>query len=72
MLNILTVVRVPIAPGNLRTELPRDQGIMINIMVALLFYPVVNGAYSELYVAVSPDVTVDCEWSQGWGAYFPA
>lgn len=69
--NTLTVVSVPIDPGNLRTELPRDQGIMINIMVALLCYAVVNGAYTELYAAFSPDVTVNSDWSQEWGAYLP-
>ncbi|KAG8165625.1 hypothetical protein KVR01_004177 [Diaporthe batatas] len=60
------VVSVPIDPGNLRTELPRDQSIVIKIMVAVLCYPVVNGAYTELFAAFSPDVTVDSDWSQEW------
>lgn len=63
------IVSVPINPGNLRSELPRDQGIAIKLAATLLGYPVVNGAYTELYAAFSPDVTVDSDWSQEWSAY---
>ena len=61
---------MPIDPGNLRSELPRDQGIVLKIVATLLGYPVVNGAYTELYAAFSPDVTVESDWSREWGACF--
>lgn len=60
---------MPIDPGNLRTELARDQGIVLKTVATLLCYPVVNGAYSQLYAAFSPDVTVDSDWSREWGTF---
>lgn len=64
------IVSVPINPGNLRSELARDQGVVLKIVSTLVCYPVVNGAYTELYAAFSPEVTVDSDWSNQWGPLF--
>jgi retinol dehydrogenase-12 len=62
------IVSVPLNPGNLRTELPRDQGFVIKLVASLVCYPAVRGAYSELYAAFSPDLAIDkVDWSQNWG-----
>ncbi|KAF3766605.1 NAD(P)-binding protein [Cryphonectria parasitica EP155] len=69
------IVSVPLNPGNLRSELARDQGIAIKILVELLCYPVINGAYTELFAAFSPEVTVESDWSKEWiipfGRFYP-
>ncbi|KAK3934114.1 putative estradiol 17 beta-dehydrogenase [Diplogelasinospora grovesii] len=65
------IVSVPINPGNLQTELPRDQNAMIKLAVKLLCYPAIQGAYTELFAAFSPDVTIEkADWSKTWVAPF--
>lgn len=61
------IVSIPVNPGNLRSELPRDQGAALKIIAMLVGYPVINGAYTELYAAFSPDITIQSDWSQDWG-----
>lgn len=66
------IVSVPINPGNLRSELPRDQGIVLRIVAKLFGYPVVNGAYTELFAGLAPQVTIENpDWSKDWGKPFP-
>ena len=52
------IVSVPLNPGNLQSELYRDQGFLMRLMVRLLMYPPVNGAYTELFGGLSPDITL--------------
>ncbi|KAI0413622.1 putative estradiol 17 beta-dehydrogenase [Xylaria grammica] len=49
------IVSVPINPGNLTTELARDQPFLIKLIAKLVCYPAINGAFSELYAAFSPE-----------------
>lgn len=51
------VISVPLNPGNLQSELYRDQGFLMKLLVRLLMYPPVNGAYTELFGGLSPDIT---------------
>lgn len=44
-------------PGNLRSELARDSGFLLGHFHHFISYPPVNGAYTELYVAFSGEVT---------------
>lgn len=52
------VISVPLNPGNLQSELYRDQGFFMRLFVKLLMYPPVNGAYTELFAGLSPDITL--------------
>jgi retinol dehydrogenase-12 len=62
------IVSVPLNPGNLRTELPRDQGFAVRLVASLVCYPAIRGAYSELFAAFSPDLAIDkADWSKSWG-----
>ncbi|KAI0862703.1 putative estradiol 17 beta-dehydrogenase [Xylaria cubensis] len=49
------IVSVPINPGNLTTELARDQPFMIKLIAKLVCYPAIRGAISELYAAFSSE-----------------
>ncbi|KAK3316935.1 putative estradiol 17 beta-dehydrogenase [Apodospora peruviana] len=62
------IVSVPINPGNLQTELARDQKAMVKLIAKLLCYPAINGAYTELHAACSDDVTVE---KADWGTEYP-
>ncbi|KAI0469090.1 putative estradiol 17 beta-dehydrogenase [Xylaria cf. heliscus] len=59
------IISVPINPGNLRSELQRDQSLLFKILTGFVLYPTVNGAYTQLYAAFSPDVPA-ADFSQNW------
>lgn len=59
------VVSVPLNPGNLQSDLYRDQGIAFKVATKLVMYSPVNGAYTELFAGLSPEITV--EKSGCWG-----
>ncbi|KAK4207439.1 putative estradiol 17 beta-dehydrogenase [Rhypophila decipiens] len=66
-----SIVSVPVNPGNLQTELPRDQKAMVKLVAKLLCYPAVNGAYTELFAAFSDEVAIEkADWSKTWVAPF--
>lgn len=52
------VISVPLNPGNLQSELYRDQGFLMKLFVKSLMYPPINGAYTELFGGLSPDITL--------------
>ncbi|KAK1707437.1 short-chain dehydrogenase [Colletotrichum lupini] len=61
------VISLALNPGNLSSELDRH----ITALIPTLFrkattYPAINGAYTELFAALSPDVTI--EKTGDWGA----
>lgn len=62
------IISVAINPGNLRSELQRDQGLLFKILTRLLLYPTINGAYTELYAAFSPEVA-EADLSENWGEH---
>jgi retinol dehydrogenase-12 len=59
------VVSVALNPGNLASELYREQGAMFMIATKLIMYPSINGAYTELFAGISPEVTL--EKTGSWG-----
>jgi retinol dehydrogenase 12 len=59
------VVSVPINPGNCNTELARQHPKIIQRILQLIVYPAVNGAYTQLYAALTGDI--DLENSGIWG-----
>ncbi|KAM7189796.1 retinol dehydrogenase 12 [Rhypophila sp. PSN 637] len=53
------LIGVAVNPGNIRTELFRQQGAVFRFLTDPVSYPVINGAYSLLFAGLSPEVTVD-------------
>lgn len=62
------VVSVPLNPGNLDSDLWRgyNQGLMA-VVKRLSLYPPIYGAYTQLWAAFSPEVTI--ERTGDWGTY---
>jgi NAD(P)-dependent dehydrogenase (short-subunit alcohol dehydrogenase family) len=58
------IISIALNPGNLRTELARHLGSAFRFFVSFICYPTVNGAYTELFAGLSPDVTM--KRSGGW------
>lgn len=53
------IVSVPINPGNLTSELARDQGLVLKATAKIVGYPPAWGACTELFAGMSPDITLD-------------
>ncbi|KAI0477620.1 putative estradiol 17 beta-dehydrogenase [Xylariaceae sp. FL0804] len=65
------VASVPIDPGNVVSELARDQALKLRIIAWLVCYPTVKGAYTALYAGFSPDtVSEKADWTKLWVAPF--
>lgn len=61
------IISLAANPGNLDSDLYRNQpAILRRILKALLLYPSIYGAYTELFCGLSPDVTLEKsgEWSK--------
>lgn len=64
------IVSVPINPGNVRTELARDQTLGLKIIAHAVVYPIINGAYTQLFAAFSPEVMIEkVDWSTTWSKW---
>ncbi|KAJ8104638.1 hypothetical protein OPT61_g10651 [Boeremia exigua] len=50
------IVSVSLNPGNLSSELTRHAGLFGKLVVLLLTYPPVNGAYTEFFAGLAPEV----------------
>ncbi|KAF3056310.1 hypothetical protein GL218_06515 [Daldinia childiae] len=63
------VISIPLNPGNLASDLYRDQSGFMSIFTALITYPSINGAYTLLYAGLSPDITIEKtgSWVIPWG-----
>lgn len=61
------VVSVPLNPGNLQSDLYRHEGFIFRIAEKLFMYPPINGAYTELYAGLSPDINISNTGC--WGEY---
>ncbi|OHE93276.1 short-chain dehydrogenase [Colletotrichum orchidophilum] len=64
------VISLALNPGNLSSELDRH----ITALIPTLFrkattYPAINGAYTELFAALSPDVTIE-KTVIPWGRFY--
>ncbi|KAH7392291.1 hypothetical protein DE146DRAFT_758018 [Phaeosphaeria sp. MPI-PUGE-AT-0046c] len=67
------VVSIALNPGNLRSELQRNVPWYGNFVLSPILYPPVNGAYTELFAGLSPDVPKAPEgsWVVPWGRIVP-
>lgn len=64
------IVSAPVNPGNVRTELARDQTIGLKVVAHAVVYPIINGVYTQLFAAFSPEVTVDrADWTKDWSGF---
>ncbi|KAH0497548.1 hypothetical protein TgHK011_004846 [Trichoderma gracile] len=66
------IISLTVNPGNLRSDLQRHHagnGILQEISKRALLFPAINGAYSELFCGLSPEVTADKSGSYAipWG-----
>lgn len=62
------VVSIPLNPGNLASDLYRDQsGMVFKFLTKYVMYTSIFGAYTELYAGLSPDITL--EKSGSWGEF---
>ncbi|KAH6643998.1 hypothetical protein C7974DRAFT_300492 [Boeremia exigua] len=50
------ITSVSLNPGNLSSDLTRHAGLLGVLIVKLLTYPAVNGAYTEFFAGLSPEV----------------
>lgn len=53
------IIGLGVNPGNLNSDLFRQQGAVFRSLTGPMKYPVVNGAYTELWAGLSPEVTVE-------------
>ncbi|KAK3385576.1 hypothetical protein B0H63DRAFT_543980 [Podospora didyma] len=61
------VVSVPINPGNLLTQLARDQALWLKAVGHAVAYKIINGVYTPLFAAFSPDVGIGrADWTDDW------
>jgi retinol dehydrogenase-12 len=61
------IVSVPINSGNVRTSLARDQTMAMKVIAHAVVYPIINGVYTQLFAAFSPDVTIEkADWTSSW------
>ena len=60
------IISMPINPGNLTSELARDQPASLKIAARVLGYPPPMGACTELFAGLSPEVTMEKsgDWSE--------
>ncbi|RYP75977.1 hypothetical protein DL771_002049 [Monosporascus sp. 5C6A] len=66
------VVSMALNPGNLDSELFREQGyIMGRLLKLFVLHPPVYGAYTELFAGLSPEVTLEKSggWVVPWGRF---
>ncbi|KXX74202.1 Retinol dehydrogenase 12 [Madurella mycetomatis] len=67
------LIGVPVNPGNIRTELFREQSFLFTLLTGPAKYPIINGAYSELFAGLSPEVTTERagDYVVPFGRFYP-
>ncbi|ORY02748.1 putative estradiol 17 beta-dehydrogenase [Clohesyomyces aquaticus] len=67
------IISLPINPGNLTSELARDQPASLKIAAKVLGYPPPMGACTELFAGLSPEVTMEKSgsWVIPFGRFYP-
>ncbi|RFU72679.1 hypothetical protein TARUN_9578 [Trichoderma arundinaceum] len=67
------IISLTVNPGNLRSDLQRyyGDGMIQRLNKKILLFPPINGAYSELFCGLSPEVTADKSGSYviPWGRF---
>ncbi|KAL9107244.1 MAG: hypothetical protein Q9227_007868 [Pyrenula ochraceoflavens] len=65
------VVSTSLNPGNLKSELQRHVPMVGKLILKLILYPTVNGAYTELFAGLSPEAGMEKTgaWIAPWGRF---
>ncbi|KAH9906159.1 hypothetical protein F4778DRAFT_634622 [Xylariomycetidae sp. FL2044] len=66
------IVSVSLNPGNLDSELWRNQSYLVGKLLQwFVLHPPINGAYTELFAGLSPEVTMEKtgSWIVPWGRF---
>lgn len=60
-------------PGNLASDLQRHLNWIESFVIARMTYPPVNGAYTELYAGLSPDIAAikPDQWGTSSSLFLP-
>lgn len=61
------VVSVALNPGNLGTDLGRHVGMLKMAVIKAIVHPPIYGAYTELFAAFTPEITVESVKKDNWG-----
>ncbi|KAI0555555.1 short-chain dehydrogenase [Xylaria curta] len=55
-----SIISIPLNPGNLTSDLYREnKEFGLRLAIKLMGHPAVEGAYTELYAGLSPDITIE-------------
>ena len=67
------IIGLGVNPGNLRSDLFRHQSRIFRLLTGPANYPVINGAYTQLWAGLSPEVTADKPGSYvaPFGRFYP-
>ncbi|KAK8103612.1 NAD(P)-binding protein [Apiospora kogelbergensis] len=60
------IVSVAINPGNIRTELARNQGMALKLIAGAIVYPVIRGVYTQLYAVFSNEIATQFDYTKEW------
>ncbi|KAL7948111.1 NAD(P)-binding protein [Trichoderma barbatum] len=67
------IISLSVNPGNLRSDLQRyyGEGMLSKLNKKIILFPPINGAYSELFCGLSPEVTAEKSGSYAipWGRF---
>ncbi|KAH8665074.1 short-chain dehydrogenase [Tricladium varicosporioides] len=64
------ILSLAVNPGNLQTELVRHQSRVMKLLLRMVQYKPIFGAYTELFAGLSPEVkTENGHWIIPWGRY---
>ncbi|KAH8821782.1 hypothetical protein F5884DRAFT_102404 [Xylogone sp. PMI_703] len=68
------IISTAVNPGNLQSDLARHQGFLARLILKwFINYPAINGAYTELFAGLSPNVTIEKSgaWIIPFGRFQP-
>ncbi|KAK7397651.1 short-chain alcohol dehydrogenase [Neonectria punicea] len=67
------IISIPLNPGNLHSELDRTSAWWFYGARLFTCYPPINGAYTELFAGLSPDISIEKTgtWVVPWGRFVP-
>ncbi|RFU29240.1 hypothetical protein B7463_g7089, partial [Scytalidium lignicola] len=67
------IISVALNPGNLSSEIQRYQGMLTKLILRIIQYPPKNGAYTELFAGLSPNITIEKsgDWIIPFGRFLP-
>jgi len=67
------IISIPLNPGNLSSDLYRQHSFFFKLLIKMIVYEPVYGAYTELFAGLSPEVKIEKtgDWVIPWGRFYP-